>query len=77
MPSQEKVAGITQSDGSRGCSHDVGDMLVQGAAMGDLNKRRGVIMANDAEGDDALLGAYVPLSEMFGYSTSLRSMTQV
>jgi len=48
----------------------------QGAAMGDLNKRRGVIMANDAEGDDALLGAYVPLSEMFGYSTSLRSMTQ-
>ena len=45
--------------------------------MGDLNKRRGVILANEAEGDDAVLGAQVPLSEMFGYSTALRSMTQV
>lgn len=45
--------------------------------MGDLNKRRGVILANEAEGDDAVLGAHVPLSEMFGYSTALRSMTQV
>lgn len=45
--------------------------------MGDLNKRRGVIQANEAEGDDAVLGATVPLAEMFGYSTALRSMTQV
>jgi elongation factor G len=45
--------------------------------MGDLNKRRGVIQANEAEGDDAVLGSTVPLAEMFGYSTALRSMTQV
>ena len=45
--------------------------------MGDLNKRRGVIVANEAEADDAILGAQVPLAEMFGYSTALRSMTQV
>ena len=50
---------------------------LQGVAMGDLNKRRGVIQANEAEGDDAVLGATVPLAEMFGYSTALRSMTQV
>lgn len=50
---------------------------LQGVAMGDLNKRRGVIQANEAEGDDAVLGAHIPLAEMFGYSTALRSMTQV
>ena len=50
---------------------------LQGAAMGDLSKRRGIIQANEAEGDDAVLGAAVPLAEMFGYSTALRSMTQV
>lgn len=48
----------------------------QGAAMGDLNKRRGIIQSNEAEADDAILGAHVPLGEMFGYSTALRSMTQ-
>lgn len=45
--------------------------------MGDLNKRRGIIQSNEAELDDAVLGAHVPLAEMFGYSTALRSMTQV
>lgn len=44
--------------------------------MGDLNKRRGIIQSNEAEADDAILGAHVPLAEMFGYSTALRSMTQ-
>jgi elongation factor G len=44
--------------------------------MGDLNKRRGIIQSNEAEADDAILGAHVPLGEMFGYSTALRSMTQ-
>ncbi|KAI3894219.1 hypothetical protein MKX03_022644 [Papaver bracteatum] len=48
----------------------------QGTVTGDLNKRKGVIVGNDQDGDDAVLTAYVPLNNMFGYSTSLRSMTQ-
>ncbi|XP_026407135.1 elongation factor G-1, mitochondrial-like [Papaver somniferum] len=48
----------------------------QGTVTGDLNKRKGVIVGNDQDGDGAVLSAYVPLNNMFGYSTSLRSMTQ-
>ena len=45
--------------------------------MGDLNKRKGTIQGSDQEGEDAVLTAHVPLASMFGYSTDLRSMTQV
>jgi elongation factor G len=48
----------------------------QGAVVGDLNRRKGVVGAAEADGDDAVLSAAVPLSAMFGYSTTLRSMTQ-
>lgn len=48
----------------------------QGSIMGDLNRRRGVIQNSEGEGDDVIVTAHVPLSEMFGYSTALRSMTQ-
>jgi elongation factor G len=48
----------------------------QGAVVGDLNRRKGVVSASDADGDDVVLAASVPLSAMFGYSTALRSMTQ-
>ncbi|CAJ1780447.1 unnamed protein product [Sphenostylis stenocarpa] len=48
----------------------------QGAVAGDINKRKGVIVGNDQEGDDSVITAHVPLNNMFGYSTSLRSMTQ-
>ncbi|XP_065873260.1 elongation factor G-2, mitochondrial isoform X1 [Euphorbia lathyris] len=48
----------------------------QGTVAGDLNKRKGVIVGNDQEGDDSVITAHVPLNNMFGYSTSLRSMTQ-
>ena len=44
--------------------------------MGDLNKRKGIIMGSEQEGDDTVLQAHVPLASMFGYSTDLRSMTQ-
>lgn len=47
-----------------------------GDVIGDLNGRRGIIgkMANNAEG--AVIHASVPLAQMFGYSTDLRSATQ-
>ena len=47
-----------------------------GDVIGDLNSRRGIIgkMDNGAEG--SIVNAKVPLSEMFGYSTNLRSLTQ-
>ncbi|KAE9617853.1 putative protein-synthesizing GTPase [Lupinus albus] len=48
----------------------------QGAVAGDINKRKGIIVGNDQEGDDSVITAHVPLNNMFGYSTALRSMTQ-
>jgi elongation factor G len=49
----------------------------QGAIIGDLNRRRGTVQGSEgSEGDDTVISAAVPLSEMFGYSTALRSMTQ-
>ncbi|KAL5794933.1 hypothetical protein ACOSP7_003527 [Xanthoceras sorbifolium] len=48
----------------------------QGTVAGDINKRKGVIVGNDQEGDDSVITAQVPLNNMFGYSTALRSMTQ-
>ncbi|CAG35850.1 elongation factor G [Desulfotalea psychrophila] len=47
-----------------------------GDAIGDLNKKRAKVVGVEVEGDLQKLLAHVPLSEMFGYSTSLRSATQ-
>lgn len=47
-----------------------------GDVMGDLNSRRGKIEGFSARKDAQVIKATVPLSEMFGYSTVLRSMTQ-
>ncbi|MFO7847999.1 MAG: elongation factor G [Balneolaceae bacterium] len=47
-----------------------------GDVIGDLNGRRGIISKMDNQNDGALVRAQVPLSEMFGYSTELRSLTQ-
>lgn len=47
-----------------------------GDVMGDLNRRRGMILGMDDNMGVKVLRAEVPLSEMFGYSTSLRSMSQ-
>jgi elongation factor G len=44
--------------------------------IGDLSSRRGKIGGMDQRGDSQVITAQVPLSEMFGYSTSLRSMSQ-
>ncbi len=48
----------------------------QGAVMGSLNQRRGMIIGTVEEGNYTVVEAEVPLSEMFGYSTVLRSLTQ-
>jgi elongation factor G len=47
-----------------------------GDVMGDLNSRRGKITGMAPRKDAQVIRANVPLSEMFGYSTVLRSMTQ-
>jgi elongation factor G len=47
-----------------------------GDVMGDLNSRRGRIEGMNPRKDAQVIKAKVPLSEMFGYSTTLRSMTQ-
>jgi elongation factor G len=48
----------------------------QGNAMGDLNRRKGMILDSSQEAEDAIIQAMVPLNNMFGYSTVLRSNTQ-
>ncbi len=48
----------------------------QGSVMGSINQRRGVIIGTFEEGNYTVVEAEVPLSEMFGYSTALRSLTQ-
>ena len=47
-----------------------------GDVMGDLNARRGQIQGMETRGGAAHIDANVPLSEMFGYATDLRSKTQ-
>ena len=48
----------------------------QGPIMGSINQRRGMIIGTAEEGNYSVVEAEVPLSEMFGYSTTLRSLTQ-
>ena len=47
-----------------------------GDVMGDLSSRRGRIEGMEARGNTQVVRAQIPLSEMFGYSTDLRSRTQ-
>ncbi len=48
----------------------------QGAVMGSINQRRGVIIGTSEDSNYTVVEAEVPLAEMFGYSTVLRSLTQ-
>jgi elongation factor G len=48
----------------------------QGDIMGDLNRRRGRIMSIEAKGGLSVINAEVPLAEMFGYSTAIRSLSK-
>jgi elongation factor G len=47
-----------------------------GDVIGDLNSKRGHIEGIDERGTSRMIRAHVPLAEMFGYATGLRSMTQ-
>jgi elongation factor G len=47
-----------------------------GDVIGDLNRRRGLIQGMDDSSSGKVITAEVPLSEMFGYATDLRSATQ-
>lgn len=46
-----------------------------GSVIGDLNRRRGLIKGQDMKGNAVVIKADVPLSEMFGYVTQLRTLT--
>lgn len=48
----------------------------QGVVLGSLNQRRGIIIGTQDEGQFCLIEAQVPLAEMFGYATVLRSATK-
>jgi elongation factor G len=47
-----------------------------GNVIGDLSSRRGMVQGQEEVAGTMVIAAEVPLAEMFGYSTSLRSMSQ-
>jgi len=47
----------------------------QGELMGDLNRRRGQIQGMESRGNVCIIDAHVPLENMFGYSTDMRSLS--
>ncbi len=47
-----------------------------GDVVGDLNRRRGMIQSQESAGSTVMVRAHVPLKEMFGYISDLRSMTK-
>jgi elongation factor G len=49
---------------------------VMGQIIGDLNSRRGHIESNQQRGSSRVIRGYVPLAEMFGYATAIRSLSQ-
>jgi elongation factor G len=55
---------------------DVTPEEYMGDVIGDLNSRRGKIQSMEKRGTAQVIKAMVPLSEMFGYATDLRSKTQ-
>jgi elongation factor G len=48
----------------------------QGDILGDINRRRGVIQGVDAKNGQTVLAAQVPLAEMFGFATAIRSLSK-
>src|SRR5262245_41550262 len=48
----------------------------QGDLLGDINRRRGTIIGIDAKGGQTILNAHVPLAELFGYATAIRSLSK-
>ena len=54
----------------------INPVVDMGTVNGDLNSRRGVILAMEEAPAGKVVRAEVPLAEMFGYATTLRSATQ-
>ena len=48
----------------------------QGDLLGDINRRRGLIQGVEAKNGQTVLNAQVPLAEMFGYATAIRSLSK-
>ena len=48
----------------------------QGAVIGQVNRRKGIVNETESETEYVTIRASVPLSQMFGYSTDIRSITQ-
>jgi elongation factor G len=48
----------------------------QGDLLGDINRRRGTIVSIEAKNGQTILNAHVPLAEMFGYATAIRSLSK-
>jgi len=48
----------------------------QGDILGDMNRRRGIIQGVDGKAGQTILTAMVPLAEMFGYATAIRSLSK-
>ncbi|MFO1487882.1 MAG: elongation factor G [Verrucomicrobiota bacterium] len=48
----------------------------QGDLLGDINRRRGTILGIEAKNGQTVLNAQVPLAEMFGYATAIRSLSK-
>ena len=47
-----------------------------GEVLGDLNGRRGTVLDMEMRGDMQIVHARVPMAQMFGYSTAIRSLTK-
>ena len=90
VDSNEMAFKIAGSMAFKDAAHKAGPVLLEpvmrvevvvpeeymGDIMGDLNSRRGRIQSMEARGSTQIVTARVPLSEMFGYATDLRSRTQ-
>ena len=49
---------------------------ISGRSLGDINRRRGTIISIEAKNGQTILNAEVPLAEMFGYATAIRSLSK-
>lgn len=90
VDSNEMAFKIAASMATKELSHKGGAVLLEpimkvevvtpeanmGDVVGDLNRRRGLILGMDDSPSGKVVNAEVPLAEMFGYATSLRSATQ-
>ncbi len=90
VDSSEMAFKIAGSIGFKEGAHKAGAILLEpimkvevvtpedymGDVMGDLNRRRGILQGMDDSPSGKVIRAEVPLAEMFGYATDLRSATQ-